>query len=280
MLTIALNTITEMFKKKFLHVISIIILIYLIIYAIFVNKFMESIDNQTLNTFNTFIQSTSIILLLGFYFSAMIISFMTIVSTMGTISLEVENNTVSTILTRPIKRSTYILGKLLGSNILIWLYSTIVFAAILLIGYLMGVPSLENLYLEKLFKSWAFFIIQPTAIISLSIFGGTVFKTLANGIFVIFIYILGTIGSYVEQVGSITQNDTMVSIGIISSLISPFETIYRKMFSHISESFVVSPLFGNLATSTEPSIWMIIYFFAYIIMFPAIAIKIFNKKNL
>lgn len=281
MLTIALSSISEIFKKKFLHIASIMILIYLVIYTIFVSNFMENIDKSTLSTFNAFIESTSVVILLGFYFSSMLIIFMTIMSTIGTISSEVENNTVSTILVRPIKRSTYILGKLLGANIFIWIYSTIIFSLIIIIDYVLGVPALNNLYFEKILKSWIFFIIQPTAIISLSVFGGTVFKTMANGIFVICIYITGTIGSFVEQIGSILKNDTMVSIGILSSLISPFETIYRKMFSYLSDSFIVNPLFGgNLAANTEPSIWMILYFFVYIIVFPIIAIKIFTKKNI
>ena len=210
----------------------------------------------------------------------MLVAFLTIMSSISIVSGELENNVVSTILVRPIKRYKYILGKLLGLNIFILAYTTIIFLLLFLIGYIFKVPALSNITISAILKSLIFFLLQPIAIMSLSIFGGVYFKTIANGVFVVCIYLLGLIGSYVEQIGTLMENDTMVSIGILTSLISPFETIYRIMSTYISNNLMLSPLMGGISSTISPSIQMVVYIIFYIVFLPGIAMWTFNKKDI
>ena len=196
---------------------------------------------------------------------------------------EVENRTILTILTKPIKRKEYILGKYLGTAILIILYSAVLYVAVVIISTTSKISIIETFGISSLAKGFLFFILQPLTILSLSLYGSTKLKTLNNGILIIAIYIFGAIGGVMEQVGAFSNNESLFAIGIISSLISPFEVIYRKMISTIFTSlgsFNFLGGFGMPGKSTTPSEWMMVYVCLYLVFFIFMSIKGFNKKDI
>lgn len=87
-----------------------------------------------------------------------------------------------------------------------------------------------------------------------------------------------------EQVGTCINSDSISTIGIISSLISPFEAIYRKMISTIFASLgtfdFLSSGFGMMGKFTTPSVWMVVYICIYLVFFIFMSIKGFNKKDI
>lgn len=281
MWTIAKTTIKEALRKKLLQLTVFLTIIYLILLYIFFYFVMKDIKSIQLNSM-IINQTYSMISIIGFYFSSMIIAFFTIMSSIGAISSDIENGTAYAIIPRPIRRSEFILGKYFGLSILSIIYSVIIYFSIILISINLGLPSITILSIDKILLGVLFFIMQPIAILSLSILGSTKFKTLINGIFVISIYIVGSIGGLIEQIGSFVSNEKLINIGIISSLIAPFDVIYRKMLSSIFSSITSSnPLFATTSTSSsEPSDVMIIYIVFYIIVLPLLAIKIFSKKDI
>jgi len=212
----------------------------------------------------------------------MLVVFLAIMVSVGSISSEVESGVIHSIITRPIKRGSYVLGKYLGLGVLSVSYALFLFAAIIAICTIFKLPLVNTIEPLNIIKGLFFFILEPIAILSLSIFGSASFKTLSNGIFVISIYILGLIGGVMEVIGSMLQNQNLVNLGIISSLLSPFDIIYRQMLSSIFESISISNPFmavGGMA-STAPSIWMLIYIFAYIPGLVLLAIRKFKLKDI
>lgn len=85
-----------------------------------------------------------------------------------------------------------------------------------------------------------------------------------------------------EQIGSVISNTNLYKLGILSSLISPFDLIYRKMISTIfSEVMIVNPMMGGVGgTTTEPSTWMIVYIFIYMFGLLFLAVRKFEKRDL
>jgi ABC-2 type transport system permease protein len=282
MLDIALSTFKEIYRKKIFHLIAILTILYLslltfIIYN--VGKEMAQVGSLV----NMITNISSIISFLGFYFSSMLVAFLTVMLSIGMVSSELESGTALTILTKPIKRSEYIFGKYIGTSMLIIIYSAILYIAVIIISAVSKISIVDTFGIFVLAKGFIFFILEPLTLLALILYGSTKFKTLNNGIFVIAIYILGIIGTVIEQIGALTKNDTLATLGIISSLISPFDVIYKKMVSTIfaslgSFNFVMG--FGMQGGSTTPSVWMMVYVCVYLFFFIFLSIKDFKKKDI
>ena len=282
MFAIAFSTFKEIYRKKVFHFIGVLTLLYLILLGFILSKMGESI-NQVDGMVNMVINLSSTISIIGFYFSSMLVAFLTVMLSIGVVSSELENGTILTILTKPIGRSEYIMGKYIGTALLIILYSAFLYISIIAISNFSGISLVGTFGIAALVKGFLFFILQPLTILSVSLLGSTIFRTMINGILLIALYMLGTIGGLIEQIGAVTNSSSLSTIGIISSLISPFEVIYRKMITIIFTSlgsFNFLAGFGISQTSTTPSVWMIVYVFIYLVFFIFLSIKDFRKKDI
>lgn len=284
MFIIALSTFKEIYRKKIFHFIGILTIVYLILLTI-IFKFTSNNVTGNNGMIDMIANLSSTISIIGFYFSSILVAFLTIMLSIGMVSSEIENGTILTILTKPIKREEYILGKYLGTAILIILYSTFLYIAVIIISTANRMPMVETFGVTALAKGFLLFILQPLTILSISLYGSTKFKTLNNGIVIVALYVLGLIGGVMEQAGAYIKNDSLSTIGIISSLISPFEVIYRKMISTIFTSLGTFNLmsgfgFGIPGKSTTPSIWMMVYVCVYLVFFIFMSIKGFAKKDI
>ncbi|MCX7923496.1 MAG: ABC transporter permease subunit [Clostridia bacterium] len=283
MIAIAAASFKEALRKKLFILVAALTLIYLILFGTINYFVIRDISREgTQNTLNTIEVASTIVSFQGLYFSSMLVAFLTIIVSIGSISSEIESGVIHSIITRPIKRSSYILGKYLGMGVLSVSYAIFLFAAIISICAIFQLPIVKTLEPLSVMKGLLFFALEPLAILALSIFGSAAFKTLSNGIFVVSIYILGLIGGVMEQIGSVLNNQSLVSWGIISSLISPFDIIYRQMLSSILSNIGVTNPFmvASEMTNTAPSTWMLIYTFAYIPGLVILAIRKFRLKDI
>jgi ABC-type transport system involved in multi-copper enzyme maturation permease subunit len=282
-IAIAAASLKEAIRKKILILVAALTFVYLTLFGLITHFAVQDLTRAgALNTVNALDVASNIVSFLGFYFSSMLVAFLTIMISVGSISSEVESGVIHSIITRPIKRASYVLGKYLGLGVLSVSYSIFLFSAIISICTIFHLPIVNTIEPIKIIKGLLFFTLEPIAILSLSIFGSAAFKTLSNGIFVISIYILGLIGGVMEVIGSMLQNQSLVNLGIISSLISPFDIIYRQMLSAMFENIGIRNPFmvvGGM-TSTTPSIWMLIYIIAYIPVLVILAIRKFRLKDI
>jgi ABC-type transport system involved in multi-copper enzyme maturation permease subunit len=270
-------------RKKLFILVAALTLVYLTLFGVITHFAVQELASEgALNTLNAIDVASNIVSFLGFYFSSMLVAFLTIMVSVGSISSEVESGVIHSIITRPIKRSSYVLGKYLGLAVLSVTYCIFLFAAVIGICTIFKLPIVKILAPLNRTKGLLFFTLEPVAILSLSIYGSAAFKTLSNGIFVISIYILGLIGGIMEQIGSMLGNQSLANLGIISSLISPFDTIYRQMLSSLFVNLGITSPFMGLAgmASTAPSIWMLIYIFLYIPGLVILAIRKFRLKDI
>lgn len=282
MMAVALASFKEAVRKKLILLIGFLTLVYIIILSLITYFGYNSLKSNHVTSEILASNASLIVSFLGFYFSSMIVALLTIMASLGAVSSEIENGAIQSIITKPVKRSHYILGKYLGLAAFVTAYSIFLYITIFIIDYAVGVPPLDKPHIPILLKGLLLFILEPLSILSLCIFGSTTFKTLNNGIIVISIYILGTIGTMLEQIGSSLGIDNMVQGGILISLISPFETVYRKLIEVIFSSsdisfFFTSPLF---ISGSMPSNWMILYVIIYLVVLLMLSIRKFNRKDI
>lgn len=219
-------------------------------------------------------------LLLGLYFGGFIVSFLAILSSAGLISGDIESGAIQAVATKPVRRTSIVLGRFLGQGIFLSFYAAALFAVIYTV-----VRTQTGMDLAGSGQAMAVFSLQPVVLLSASLLASTLTTTIAGGAVVFTLYTLSVIGGFIEQIGWIINNLYLKNAGIVSSLVMPADSLYRKNVHILMQHQADSPLasfqqmgpFGSLA---EPSVWMMVYTLAYVAVLVALAMYAFNKKDL
>lgn len=266
MMTITQLTFVEVYKKRILIVVLIMTLAFLALYATALHFAMPDLEKSSA------IIRLSIrnqILNMGFYASSLIVACLSIFSSAGLISTEIENGTIDSLVSKPISRLKIILGKYLGVFLMLSLYTIFIFSSVVGLNafYGNGLPGVSFL---SLIKSLGTYLLLPALLSAIGIFLSTFLPTMGASIALVILYFIGTIGGMIEMMSAVVTGPaqrTMGQIGIFISLIIPSDLIYRKATRLIHSNDVI----GNLSLESlsganmEPSLLMMFYIIAYIL---------------
>jgi len=290
MLTIANLTFKEALRKKILVAALILTVLFLALYGVGLYYATGSMQESASSAqgapgdafganAQTMVDMTKrLLVLLGIYFASKIVSLLAIFSSVGAVSSEVENGMLHAILAKPVRRRDIILGKFLGFAGMLTVYSALLFLIVLVLNYYIAGTGLSDVPALT-----ALFIIQPLVFLAVTIAGSTTLSTLANGIAAFTLYILGSVGGMVEQIGAMINNTALVNTGIVSSLIMPADAIYRMIAAILSKSpggAFDAMFFGPFGAVSAPSNAMIVYSVLYIFAFAGIAVAAFSRKDI
>jgi len=192
-----------------------------------------------------------------------------------TLAGEINSGTIQTIATKPIRRGDVVLGKWLGFAILLGLYMLLMAGGATLSMFFQTGYVPNNLLLGL-----GLIYMESLLIMTITLMFSAAIPALATGGIVFGLYGLSFIGGWVEQIGSLLQNDTAVKVGIIASLIIPSESLWRRATFEM-QSPLTSSFFGSPFTSTSvPSLLMVAYAFLYLCFALFIAVRVFQKRDL
>jgi Cu-processing system permease protein len=220
-------------------------------------------------------QILSSILQIGFYAIDLLAVLMTILTSVDTISGEIASSTIHAIAAKPIHRAQLLLGKWLGFAAMIALYVALVFGGVFSVGYFIaGVRS------HGAIEGASLIYLECLVVLTVTLLFGTWFSTLTNGVVVLGMHGLAFIGGWLEQIGAVTQSDRLITLGILSSIIMPSESVWRRasyaMQSTTTRSLDLSPF----ATRSAPSAAMMIYAAVYLLVALCAALHHFRNRDL
>lgn len=222
------------------------------------------------------------ILSIGLFFANFITILLTTLSTVGSVSGEIESHQIDTILARPIKRRDLILGKFIGLGSLLVLYSLFIFGGVILMNKLFGGALTITLSFEQFVKAGSLFLTLPLITAALGLWLSTRLTTINGGIIMIVLFGISFIGGFMEQFGALMKNVALQNIGILSSLVYPIDALFRRMTVMLFDvadsplSFAAKGLFGTVAM---PSNAMLIYSFLYGALLLFLAVRKFSKRD-
>jgi Cu-processing system permease protein len=219
-------------------------------------------------------ESTNTFMMMGLYAATFLSIAMAALLGADTLAGEINSGTIQTIATKPIRRADIVLGKWLGFAGLLGLY------ILLLCGGIVVSTLLRTGHLpQNLLIGLGLIYMESILIMTITVMLSSAFPALATGGIVFGLYGLAFIGGWVEQFGAIFQNDTAIKVGIITSLIIPSETLWKRAAFEMQ-----TPLIGSFnspfATTSVPSPLMMGYAFIYLIVVLAIAVRIFQARDL
>ncbi|MGC5328667.1 ABC transporter permease [Brevibacillus sp. SYSU BS000544] len=220
----------------------------------------------------------------GLYLASFITVLLSILGSIGSISSEIESHHIDTILARPIHRHSIVLGKYIGLAGILAAYALFLFAGIIGINAFLGGKYLSvDLTAEQILLAGFLFMLQPLIVVAVSLFFSSRMTTINGGIIVIILYGISFIGGFIEQFGALFENQSLINIGIITSLLFPLDSLFRKMTLSLFEasddplSFASQGIFASAST---PSDLMVGYALIYGCCALLAAIRFFGRRDL
>lgn len=274
-------TLREALRRKIVLAALLVGAGFLLVYSIGFHIILTQTNNigpATLDTASRKIATTegiNFLTLAGLYTVTFLSIAMAALLSADALAGEISSGTIQSLVTKPVRRSDIVLGKWLGFAVLLGLYLLLMGGGIVASVWLQSgypIPNLPTgiglIYMEALL------------VMSVALLCSSRLSALATGAVVFGLYGLAFLGGWVEQFGSLVQNQTAVYVGIVSSLILPSEALWRRasfeMESALSGMMGMSP-FGTISV---PSIPMIAYAAIYIVIALALTLSAFSRRDL
>jgi ABC-type transport system involved in multi-copper enzyme maturation permease subunit len=219
-------------------------------------------------------ESTNTFMMMGLYAATFLSIAMAALLGADTLAGEINSGTIQTIATKPIRRADVVLGKWLGFAELLGLYVLLLCGGVVLSTFLQSGYIPQNLLIAL-----GLIYMESILIMTITLMLSSAFPALATGGIVFGLYGLAFIGGWVEQFGGLLQNDTAIKVGIVTSLIIPSESLWRRAAFEMQTP--ISGMFGSpFNTTSVPSPLMMGYAFLYLILVLVMAVRIFQSRDL
>jgi ABC-type transport system involved in multi-copper enzyme maturation permease subunit len=278
---IARLTFREAIRRRIMLAGLVLGLAFVILYSIGTHFIFEQIaessaermpSQMAANIVNA--EATNTFMMMGLYAATFLSIAMAALLGADTLAGEINSGTVQTIATKPIRRSDIVLGKWLGFAGLLGLYVLLLCGGIFLSVFLRTGYTPQNLL-----TGLGLIYMESILIMTITLMLSSAFPALATGGIVFGLYGLAFIGGWVEQFGVVLQNSTAIKVGIITSLIIPSESLWKRAAFEMQAPLTGS--FGSPFTTTSvPSPLMMGYTFLYMIVVLFIAVRIFQSRDL
>jgi len=212
----------------------------------------------------------------GLYVVNFLVVMMTVLTSVDTLAGEIASGTIQAVVAKPLRRSEIVLGKWLGFATMLVLY-----VALMAGGVAAVTAAVTGFVVPGLARGLGLMALEGLALLSVSILGGSLLSTLANGVLAFGLYGLAFVGGWIEQIGSLLRNEAAVNIGIMSSLLIPSEALWKRAAFEMQ-----SPLVRDLGSMTPfsaasvPNERMILYAVVYIAVMLALALRQFSRRDL
>ena len=214
------------------------------------------------------------IMLVGFMAANFLSVMFAILLPVDTLSGEIDSGVMQTIASKPIDRAQIVLGKWAGHLLLAVFYLLLMSAGILALmrlaaGFVpVGVPHAIPLLMLEIAVS-----------LTVSVAGGSRFSTVTNGIMALGFYGVAFIGGFVEQIGGFAGIVSLRTIGIIVSLVSPADSMWR-LAAHYLQPEILRGSGGLALGASVPTPLMVWWAAGFTLMALLYAVETFRHRAL
>jgi ABC-2 type transport system permease protein len=191
------------------------------------------------------------------------------------ISGEIDSGVMQTIASKPIRRSDVLLGKWLGHWLVVAIYLLMLCGGVLLTGRLVAGHVQQNAV-----TAYGLMLLEMTLLMTVSIAGGTRLSTVTNGIAALGFYGVAFIAGWVEQIGGLAGIPSARTVGVVVSLISPPDTLWR-LSAHLLQPAILRDIgAGPFTVSAVPSPLMVWWAAGFTVLMLIVAARSFATRQL
>jgi Cu-processing system permease protein len=215
------------------------------------------------------------VVMAGMYAANFLAMMASVVAALETVAGEIGSGVLEALCVRPVRRSSILLGKWLGSVVLVVAYVVFLLGGVALVaGLVAGAAP------RQIAQGLALICLEGVLLTTVTLALGTRLAPLASGIAVLGLYGLAFVGGWVEQVGTLVGNSTARLVGIVASLIMPSEALWQlasyRMQSPLVRDLGVSPF----SVASVPSPPMVAWAAGLTLLALAAAARLFGTRDL
>ncbi len=213
--------------------------------------------------------------LAGLYVSHFLALMTAVLLPVDTLSGDIASGVVQTVATKPVARSSIVLGKWLAFSLVAVAYYMVVALGVLAIARVLG-----HFTPPGLAVGMPLMALEAVVFVSISIAGGATLATVTNGVLVFGLYGLAFIGTWVEQVGAMAGNLAAQNVGTVASLIMPTEALWQRAAYHMQPAMMRDLHMTPFSPASLPSPAMVWWAAGYALVALALGVRAFEKRAL
>jgi len=225
-------------------------------------------------------QGVDALLMVGLYAVDLMAAVMTVLTSVDTLSGEIDSGTIQAVATKAITRSQLLLGKWLGFIGMLTLYVALMVGGITTLTYLMSLRSLGGVAPHHLLRGMSLIWLECVLLLTVTFMFGTSLSTLTNGVLALGMHGLAFIGGWIEQAGALTHSPRAVNVGIAASVLMPSESLWRRAAFEMQSPLVGAVGFSPFSNASVPSVAMVAYAGVYVAVALGFALRCFGRRDL
>jgi ABC-type transport system involved in multi-copper enzyme maturation permease subunit len=276
-LVIARLTFREAARRRILVAALLLGIVFLTVYGLGIHFIQQDMVRTTEHLQRVVaLPIYNFLALSGLYVVSFLTLALTVLTSVDTISGEIDSGSIQSLAAKPIRRWEILIGKWLGFVVMLTLYLLLMAGGVVLLTRAILGYSVPNAV-----RGLALMWINELLLLNVTLLGGTRLSTLANGVLAFAAYGVAFIGGWIEQIGAFLGNQTTVAIGILSSLLMPSEALWKRaafeMRTALAEAIPANPFTSSLSV---PSVAMVMYAVFYATVALALAVWSFRRRDL
>jgi Cu-processing system permease protein len=272
-LTIAHLTFTDARRKRLLAAALILGGAFVAVFALGLHFIARDARARMAPTQQGF--TLAFVVMAALYAANFLIVMTSVLVAVDTLAGEIGSGVAEALCTKPIPRAAVVLGKWLGCWTLLVLYALVLCGGVLLVARLVGRYSPPRAVLGL-----TLLLLEGTILMTLALAGGTRLSTVANGVSVFGLFGLAFIGGWLEQIGTLMGNATARYLGISASLIVPSEALWQLAAHHMQPPIMRDINVTPFSPASVPSPAMVAWAVGYLLLVLAVAVRLFDSRDL
>ena len=267
-------TLREAARRKILWTALVAGALLLTVFAVAMHLQVMEFQGRAMSPFVRY-QVEAGMLMIGLYTCDLLAVVLTILTSIDTLAGEISSGTIHAIATKPIARWQILVGKFLGFVGMISAYVVVTFYATIWVAY-----ATTGVLPQHPARGLLLVVFECVLALSLTFMFGTWFSTLTNGVMVLGLQGVAFMGGWLEQVSGFSQSVHIVTLGIVSSLLMPGESLWRRAAYEMQTPLAGSLSFSPFANVSIPSLTAVAYAAVYLGLALAVALHHFNQRDL
>ena len=274
-LTIAHLTIAEARRRRIVMAAFICAIAFLAVFAValvFAHRDLVSDPKVTLMERYGVLTALTILAFFAANFLSVVFA---VVLPVDTLSGEIDSGVIQTIAAKPISRGEIVLGKWVGHLSMAVGYLLLISGGIVLAMRIVTGAAPLNVH-----RAIPLMMLEVAVLLTVSIAGGARLSTVANAITAFGFYAVAFIGGFVEQFGVLAGVPSARTIGVLVSLISPADSMWRLAAYQMQPDIVRGLGPSQLLVASVPTPLMVWWAAGFTILTLLYAIRTFRRRAL
>lgn len=213
--------------------------------------------------------------MMGLYAIDSLAVVMAVLTSVDTLSGEIDSGTIQAIATKPVRRWELLLGKWLGFAGMLTAYVLLMMGGIAAVTY-----GVAGVVVRHFAEGFGLVWLETIVLLTVTLFFGTSLSTLTNGVLALGLHGLAFVGGWIEQAGALTHTPKAVAVGVVASLLMPSESLWRRAAFEMQAPLVTAANLSPFSGASVPSAAMVAYAGCYAFLFLLLAARRLERRDL